>query len=77
MNRSYITNSDKGSQNIKNVHVNIHDFVQAQQFGGDMNAIKFASYDALQNDLRKHKTRRFPLQRAKADELLMAMLIHL
>jgi len=62
-------------QNVRRSYVNIHDFVDVQKAGGDVSKIKFPSYKALQNDIRKDWRRAFPLQRAKADELLKAMLI--
>ena len=42
-----------------------------------MSKIKFSSYKALQNNISKGRGRKFPLERAKEDELLAAMLINL
>jgi hypothetical protein len=64
-------------QNIKRAYVNIHDFVRIQKAGGDVSKIKFRSYSALQGNICSDRHRRFPLHRAKADELLAAMLITL
>jgi hypothetical protein len=62
-------------KNIRSAHVNIHDFVRVQKTGGDVSTVKMASYGVPQQDLRNTRARRFPLHRAKGDELLKAMLI--
>jgi hypothetical protein len=48
-----------------------------QKTGGDVSKIKFTSYKALRNNINNNWRRRFPLQKAKEDELLKAMLITL
>lgn len=48
-----------------------------QKAGGDVSKIKFSSYQALRSNIRNNWRRRFPLERAKEDELLKAMLITL
>jgi hypothetical protein len=63
------------SQSVKQANVNIHDFVRVQQTGGDVSVIKFSSKAKLRQDMRDSPDRRFPLRRAKANELLNAMLI--
>jgi hypothetical protein len=50
--------------------------MRVQQTGGDVNAIRFSSKAKLRQDTKK-KGRRFPLEEAKKDELLAAMLIPL
>jgi hypothetical protein len=41
-----------------------------------VSAVKFPSYAALRRDVKSDRSRRFPLHRAKANELLKAMLIN-
>lgn len=70
-------NSSYRAQNIKRAYVNIHDFVRVQKTGGDVSKIKYTSYKALRNNISSDWRRRFPLERAKGDEVLKAMLIKL
>jgi len=63
-------------QNVKLAHVNIHDFVRVQQDGGNLSAVKFPSKAKLRLDIKSSRDRTFPLKRAKANEFLKAMLIH-
>jgi hypothetical protein len=48
-----------------------------QKAGGDVSKIKFRSYQALKSNICNNWCRRFPLARAKEDELLTAMLVTL
>jgi hypothetical protein len=61
---------------VKKANVNIFDFVRVQQAGGDLSSIKFSSKKKLRQNTKK-PGRRFPLEEAKKDELLAAMLIQL
>lgn len=64
-------------QNIKSANVNIRDFVRVQQAGGDVSTIKYKTFRALRSDMQVNPERRFPIRRAKADELIAAMLINI
>jgi hypothetical protein len=75
--RSNVTQTNHIYQNIKSVKVNIYDFVRVKQMGGDVSSIKYRGYRALRQDMVDNPKRRFPLHRAKADELLEVMLVTL
>lgn len=62
---------------MKQANVNIHDFVRVQQAGSDLSTVKFSSNAALRRDIRDNPSRRFPLYRAKENELVEAMLINI
>lgn len=68
--------SDQVIQNIKTAHVNIRDFVRVQQAGGDVSTIKYSTFAALRHDMQINPSRRFPIRKAKSDDLLAAMLIN-
>jgi len=65
---------DTASQNVKNAKVNIYDFVRVKKTGGKLSAIKFSSKTKLRQDAMR-LGRKFPLQVAKTNEFLTAMLI--
>lgn len=71
------TKSNSALQNIKSANVNIRDFVRVQRAGGDVSTIKYRTFTALRRDMQVHPERRFPIHRAKADELMAAMLINI
>ena len=62
-------------QNVKLSSINIHDFVCVQEAGGDVSAVKFPTNEALRDDIKKSRDRRFPLHMAKDNVFLTAMLI--
>jgi hypothetical protein len=72
----YESHADNLLQTVKKANVNIFDFVRVQQAGGgDLSAIKYPSKTKLRRDMQENPYRRFPLKKAKANELLTAMLI--
>jgi hypothetical protein len=71
----YESHADNLLQNVKKANVNIFDFVRVQKAGGDLGAIRYPSKTKLRRDMQENPYRRFPLKKAKANELLKAMLI--
>jgi hypothetical protein len=72
----YQSYADNLLYNVKKASVNVFDFVHVQQAGGgDLSALRYPSKTKLRRDMQENPYRRFPLKKAKANELLKAMLI--